>query len=158
MTWARPPPSTTAAIAPAARQTKSAACALTTTSVLDTGEPACVDDGHRAHLVLREAGLEQPVDHEGEPVLDGRVRALAEVGREHVPLHPSGANGLDGLLPADLARVDRGEAALEHGPAVGELALLVDRNALRGVVRMRHDDARHARGERRLDHRVDLLP
>ena len=52
--------------------------------------------------------------------------------------------------------MDRREAALEHGAARSQLALLVDGHALRRVVRVRHDDLRDARGERGLDRRVDL--
>ena len=76
------------AIAPAARQTKSAACALTTRMVLGTGELPRVDDRHRAHILLREAGLEQAVGHQGEAVLHRWVRHLAEIGRENVVLGP----------------------------------------------------------------------
>src|SRR6185436_13327200 len=104
--FAVPPASTIVAIAPAARQTKSAECALTTRAFLVTGEPPCVDDRHRAHLILREARAEQAVGHQCEAVLDRRVRDLAEIGREHVALGARGPNGLERRLPGDLARVD----------------------------------------------------
>ena len=43
--------------------------------------------------------------------------------------------------------MDRREAALEQRAPLRELALLVDGNALRRIVRMRHDDVGDPRGE-----------
>ena len=54
--------------------------------------------------------------------------------------------------------MDRHETALEHGTPAGEVALLVDGDALGGVVGMRHDHARDPRRERRVDDGVDLFP
>src|SRR6478735_12024079 len=124
--FAVPPASTIVAIAPAARQTKSAECALTTRAFLATGKPPRVDDGHHANVVVREPGREQPVRHQGQPVLDGRIRELAEIGREHVALRARRPDGLERRLPGDLARVDRGEAALEQRALAHEILLLAD--------------------------------
>src|SRR4051812_27156514 len=126
-----PPSSTKRAIAPAARQTKSAECALTTRSVpgvalLDTGEQPCVGDGHRAHIIVAEACLEQAIRHQREPVFDRWVLHLTEIRRENVVLRPGRADRVEGLLPRDLAAVDRREAPFEHRTAFRELALLVD--------------------------------
>ena len=52
--------------------------------------------------------------------------------------------------------MDRREATLQHRASLGELALLVDRNALRRIVRMRHDHVLDAGSERRVDGAVDL--
>ncbi len=49
---------------------------------------ARVHDGHHVHLLLLEAGVEQPVDHQRHPVLDRRVEHLPEIGREHRVLRP----------------------------------------------------------------------
>ena len=107
-------------------------------------------------VILGEARLEQAIGHQREAVLDRRVRQLAEIGREHVVPGRGRADRVEGLLPRDLSAVDRREAALEQRAPLGELALLVDGNALRRIVRMRHDDVGDSRGERRVDRGVDL--
>ena len=135
-----PPSATNVAIAPAARQTKSAECALTTSMRLDTGEPPRVHDRHRTDLVLAEPLLEKRVSHERETVLDGWVGRLAEIGREDVALRTRRADGCKRLLPRDLAGVDRGEAPFQQRTLVGKLDLLVDRDPLRRVIRVRDDD------------------
>src|SRR5512141_258070 len=76
-TVALPPFAVTVASAPAARQTKSAEWALTTSRFLAAmngsfREAACVGDGHDVHVVLREARVEQCVRHQREAVLDRR--------------------------------------------------------------------------------------
>ena len=75
------------------------------------------------------------VGHQREPVLDRWVRHLAEIGREDVALRARRADRGERLLPRDLAGVDRREAPLEHRAPVGKLDLLVDRDALRRIVR-----------------------
>ena len=112
---------------------------------------------HRVHLLLVEAGREQPVGHQPEAVLDRRVRRLAEIGREHRVLGPGGADRLEDALPGDLAGVRRREAALEQGAARGERGLVVDRQALRREVGMRDHDLAHALLERRVDDGEDLV-
>src|SRR5687767_148486 len=122
-----PPASTIVAIAPAARQTKSAACAPTTRAVLGTGQISRVLHGHRVHILLGKPLLEQAIGHQGESVLDRWVRHLPEIGRENVVLRPGCSDRLERALPRDLAAVDRRKATLEDGAALRELALLVDR-------------------------------
>ena len=50
---------------------------------LDARDAPRVRDGHRADLLVREAGGEKRVGHQREPVLDRRIRALAEIRRPH---------------------------------------------------------------------------
>src|SRR5256886_6438490 len=78
-----------------------------------TGEPPSIDDGHHVHVIFVEARLQQPIGHQCEPVFHRRVRGLAEICREHVACRACCADRLERLLPRDLARVDRREAALE---------------------------------------------
>ena len=113
---------------------------------------------HRVHLLLVEAGCEEPVGHQPEAVLDRRVRHLAEIGREHRVLGPGGADRLVDGLPGDLAGVRRREAALEQGAARGQRGLVVDRQALRREVGMRDDELAHALLERGVHDGEDLVP
>src|SRR5215475_15289437 len=83
------------AIAPAARQTKSAECALTTRSFLGIRQHSGVRHRHRADLVVREARLEQLVGEQRDPVLYGRVCRLAEVRRDDVVLGARRADRLE---------------------------------------------------------------
>src|SRR5215472_17626763 len=55
-------------------------------------DPAGVDDSHRVHILLVEACVEQPVDHQRHPVGDRGIEDLAEVGGQDGVL---GAGGTD---------------------------------------------------------------
>src|SRR6266536_5634229 len=123
MTSAVPPLATATATAPPARHTKSAEWAPMTCTRLGTGQPARVGHRHGVDLLLVEARLQQAVGHERQPVLDGRVEDLAEVGREDGVLGPGRADGREDALPGHLARVRRREAALEQRALGGELRL-----------------------------------
>src|SRR3954454_9981940 len=92
MTSASPPSATALATAPPARQTKSAEWAPMTCTRLDTSQPPRVLDGHDPDLLLAEAGLQEQVGHDGEPVLHRWIEDLPEVGPP------------DGVARADRAR------------------------------------------------------
>ena len=64
-----------------------------------------LSDDHLAHLVLVEAGVEQPVGPEREPVLDRRVVRVAAVAREEVALDADRADAVEDVLPGRLAAV-----------------------------------------------------
>src|SRR3954469_22722934 len=104
MTSAWPPSDTALATAPPARQTKSAECAPITCTRLGTGQPPRVLHRHRADLLLAEAGGEEAVGHDGQPVLHRRVEHLPEVGAPDRVARPDRARGREQLVPRALAR------------------------------------------------------
>src|SRR4051812_30166350 len=117
MTSASPPAMTALATAPPARHTKSAECAPMTCTRLGTVDPRQspgVHDGHGPDLLVGEAGLEEAVGHEGQPVLDRRVEDLPEIGAPDGPLRAHRARGGEDLLPRALAGVRRGERPLHQ--------------------------------------------
>ena len=113
--------------------------------------PSCLD------LLVAEAGLEELIGEQRQTVLDRRVEDLTQVGGEHVVLDAGGAHAVEDVLPGDLAGVGRREAALEQGAALGEVGLLLERQVLRRELGVGDDDVPHARGERGVDDREDLV-
>src|SRR3954454_21763855 len=105
MTSASPPSLTALATAPPARQTKSAECAPITCTRLGTGQPPRVLDRHCPDLLLAEAGVEEAVGHEGQPVLHRRVEHLPEVRPPDGVARAHRAGRGEHLLPRALARV-----------------------------------------------------
>src|SRR3954451_18484317 len=117
MTSASPPAMTALATAPPARHTKSAECAPMTCTRLGTVDPRQspgVHDGHGPDLLVGEAGLEEAVGHEGQPVLDRRVEDLPEIGAPHGAVGADGAGRREDLVPGALAGVGGGEGALHE--------------------------------------------
>src|SRR3954447_11619348 len=118
MTSASPPSATALATAPPARQTKSAACAPITCTRLgmDAGprQPPRVVHRHGPDLVVAEAGLEELVRHERQPVLHRRVEDLAEVAAPDGAFGPHGARRGEDLLPRALAGVGGRQRALQQ--------------------------------------------
>src|SRR3954451_8232081 len=158
MTSASPPSSTALATAPPARQTKSAECAPITCTRLGTGQPPRVVHRHRPDLLLAEAGREEVVGHDGQPVLDRRVEDLPEVAAPHGVLYTGSARGREHVVPAALARVRRRERALHQRALGGELALLGRAHALRRELGVGHHDRLHAGSNGGIDDDGDLGP
>src|SRR3954447_11170136 len=124
MTSASPPSSTALATAPPARQTKSAECAPITCTRLGTGQPPRVVHRHRADLLLAEAGREEVVGHDGQPVLDRWVEDLPEVRAPDRARRADRARGREHIVPRALARVGRRQRALQQRALARELALI----------------------------------
>src|SRR3954447_5414919 len=102
MTSAVPPSDTALATAPPARHTKSAECAPITCTRLGTGQPPRVLHGHDADLLVAEAGLEEAVGHERQPVLHRRVEALPQIAAPHRAARAHRAGGREDLVPCAL--------------------------------------------------------
>src|SRR4051794_14762060 len=122
MTSACPPKDTALATAPPARHTKSALWAPMTCTRLGTDadprQPPRVVHGHDPDLLLAEPRLQEPVGHERQAVLDGRVEDLPEIAAPHGALGADRARRREDRLPRALARVGRGERALEQRAAL----------------------------------------
>ena len=69
-----------------------------------------------AHLVLVEAGVEQPVGEERQAVLDRGYSGLPRSVESRLRSRPTARMPSNDVLPGDLARVRRREAALEQAP------------------------------------------
>src|SRR5437868_4084503 len=107
-------------------------------------EPPRSLDHHRLDLVLAEAGAEELVRPDREPVLDGWVVRVAAVAGEDVPFDPDRANAVEDVLVRGLAAVRRGQAALDQTALVRERDLVLDREVLASELRMRDHNGVHA--------------
>ena len=156
---AAPPLDVATAIAPPARQTKSAECAPITSSFLlmRTRQPPRLPHDHLAHLVLVEPPVEQAVGPEREPVLDGRIVRVSAVAREERALDADRPHAVEDVLPRRLAAEGSGQAALDEAATRGERPLVVDREVLTRELRVRDDDVRDALLERPVDDRERVV-
>src|SRR5262245_9682323 len=137
------------AMAPPARQTKSAACALTTSNLsFDKSmlSPECASPNSprrvaaekfflllnqtarygRSHSVdfrRRESGVQQLLREHREAFGDRRIGLLSEVGRKHRAFDACGADVGEDRFPGRLVGVIGGEAVLDDRPQVGEFGL-----------------------------------
>jgi hypothetical protein len=74
-------------------------------------------------LLFGEPGLKQPIGEQRESIFDRRVERLPEVAGQDRVLRSDRANVIEEQIPGNLAGVRGGEAALEKGAPVCEIAL-----------------------------------
>src|SRR6185503_20823477 len=121
-------------------------------------QPRRVRHRHGANLGFSESRIEEPLGKHREALGDRRIDRLAEVGRDHGARDARFPDVRERQLPRRLRGVGRREAVFDERAEIGELALLVAAQTLRGKLGVRYDDLPDADFLRRADKREDLRP
>src|SRR5580658_10301787 len=136
-------------MAPPARQTKSAAWALTTKTVFwesickiepSVHQRARIRHRHALDIGGRESAIHESLREHRKALRHRGIDGLPQVCRKNAMFRTRLANAYHHLFPRRFAGVHGSEAMLDHRAFPRQFSLLIGGQVLRGELRMRHQD------------------
>src|SRR5580698_191295 len=137
-------------MAPPARQTKSAAWALTTKTVFwesilrskpSVHQRAGIRHRHALDIGGRESAIHESLREHRKALRHRRIDGLAQVCGKNAVFRARLANAYHHLVPGRFTGVHGSEAMLDHCAFPRQFSLLIGGQVLRGELSMRHQDA-----------------